>query len=113
MSHPPPAPLKKCWQLMRATRSASCGARSASQRSSLCCWPATSLSPRGSTGRRIGVALLLATGSIGPASVVHGQQAGQQGCEIEEVQRLFGQQPRPAATVERLLLACVAAGSTD
>ena len=37
----------------------------------------------------------------------------QQGCEIEEAQRLFGQQPRPTAKVERLLAACEAAGSTD
>jgi tetratricopeptide (TPR) repeat protein len=37
----------------------------------------------------------------------------QQACEIEEAQRLFGQQPRPVAAVERLLSACVTAGSTD
>jgi hypothetical protein len=64
-------------------------------------------------GSRIGIAFLLAACSIGPASVVFGQQHAQQGCEIEEAQRLFGQQPRPAATIERLLSACVAAGSTD
>ena len=34
-------------------------------------------------------------------------------CEIDEAQRLFGQQPRPTATVESLLAACVAAGSKD
>jgi Tfp pilus assembly protein PilF len=34
-------------------------------------------------------------------------------CEIEEAQRLFGQQPRPVAAVQRLLSACVRAGSTD
>ncbi len=34
-------------------------------------------------------------------------------CEIEKAQQLFGQQPRPVETVERLLKACVDAGSTD
>jgi tetratricopeptide (TPR) repeat protein len=53
--------------------------------------------------------VLLAVWSIWPASVALGQQR----CEIEEAQRLFGQQPRPAATVERLLQACIDAGSTD
>ncbi|HEY2876457.1 MAG TPA: tetratricopeptide repeat protein [Reyranella sp.] len=71
------------------------------------------MSLRISAGHRIGIALLLAAGSICPALVAHGQQGGQQGCEIEEAQRLFGQQPRPTATVEPLLSACVAAGSTD
>ena len=37
----------------------------------------------------------------------------QPGCDIEEAQRLFGQQPRPTAEVERLLAACQTAGSTD
>jgi tetratricopeptide (TPR) repeat protein len=37
----------------------------------------------------------------------------QQGCEIEEAQRLFGDQPRQTAEVKRLLAACQAAGSTD
>jgi tetratricopeptide (TPR) repeat protein len=37
----------------------------------------------------------------------------QQTCEIEEAQRLFAQQPRPVAAVERLLQACVSAGATD
>ncbi len=37
----------------------------------------------------------------------------QQSCEIEEAQRLFGQQPRPTAEIERLLAACRAAGSAD
>jgi tetratricopeptide (TPR) repeat protein len=37
----------------------------------------------------------------------------QPGCEIEQAQRLFGQQPRPTAEVERLLAACRAGGSTD
>ena len=62
---------------------------------------------------RIGSALLLATGSIGSASVALGQEGARQGCDIEEAQQLFGRQPRPAATVERLLSACVASGSTD
>ncbi len=37
----------------------------------------------------------------------------QPGCDIEQAQRLFGQQPRPTAEVERLLAACQTAGSTD
>ncbi|HEY8016118.1 MAG TPA: hypothetical protein VIE35_09815, partial [Dongiaceae bacterium] len=39
--------------------------------------------------------------------------SGQQNCQIDEAQRLFGQQPRPSATVKSLLEACVAAGSKD
>jgi tetratricopeptide (TPR) repeat protein len=39
--------------------------------------------------------------------------SGQQNCQIDEAQRLFGQQPRPTATVKSLLEACVAAGSKD
>ena len=58
---------------------------------------------------RIGIALLLSVLGIGPVSVAQAQQ----GCEIEEAQRLFGQQPRPAALLEGLLSSCVAAGSTD
>ena len=38
---------------------------------------------------------------------------GQTGCDIDEAQRLFGQQPRPVETVERLLVDCQKAGSTD
>jgi tetratricopeptide (TPR) repeat protein len=37
----------------------------------------------------------------------------QQACEIEEAQRLFGQQPRPTATIEALLSACAKSGATD
>lgn len=37
----------------------------------------------------------------------------QQTCQIDEAQRLFGQQPRPVATITPLLDACAAAGSTD
>jgi tetratricopeptide (TPR) repeat protein len=37
----------------------------------------------------------------------------QPGCDVEQAQQLFGQQPRPTAEVERLLAACQAAGSTD
>lgn len=58
---------------------------------------------------RIGAALLLAACGIGPVSVAHGQQ----GCQIDEAQRLFGEQPRPDATIEPLLQACVTAGATD
>ena len=39
--------------------------------------------------------------------------SAQPSCDIEQAQRLFGQQPRPTAEVERLLAACEAAGSTD
>ena len=41
------------------------------------------------------------------------RQCAQPGCDIEQAQRLFGQQPRPTAEVERLLAACQTAGSTD
>ena len=47
-----------------------------------------------------------------PALVSFGARA-QQGCNIEQAQRLFGQQPRPTVEVERLLAACQTAGSTD
>ncbi|RYD92383.1 MAG: tetratricopeptide repeat protein, partial [Sphingomonadales bacterium] len=39
--------------------------------------------------------------------------AAQQPCEIDEAQRMFGEQPRPTAEIERLLAACQAAASTD
>jgi len=39
--------------------------------------------------------------------------SGQQNCQIDEAQRLFGQQPRPTATVKSLLDACLATGSKD
>ncbi len=58
---------------------------------------------------RIEIAWLLAVLSLGPVSVARAQQ----GCEIDEAQRLFGQQPRPAPLLEGLLSACVTAGSTD
>jgi Tfp pilus assembly protein PilF len=37
----------------------------------------------------------------------------QPACQIDEAQRLFGQQPRPVATIAPMLEACAAAGSTD
>jgi hypothetical protein len=37
----------------------------------------------------------------------------QPACDIDQAQRLFGQQPRPVETVERLLVDCQKAGSTD
>jgi tetratricopeptide (TPR) repeat protein len=37
----------------------------------------------------------------------------QESCEIEKAQQLFGQQPRPVETVQRLLQACLNAGSAD
>ena len=61
------------------------------------------------TGRwlaRISGGLLL---SACLASLVNAQPS----CEIEEAQRLFGQQPRPVGAVEQLLSECLAAGSTD
>ncbi len=58
---------------------------------------------------RVGVALLLAICSIGPAPIAYSQPS----CDIDEAQWLFGQQPRPNATIEPLLKACVAAGATD
>jgi len=57
-----------------------------------------------------GAALLLAAVS----SICLASNSGaQQKCEIEEAQRLFGQQPRPVATIERMLTACLDAGSND
>lgn len=56
------------------------------------------------------VGMLVASALV--AAVLDSAEA-QQGCEIEEAQRLFGQQPRPTAQVERLLAACRAAGATD
>jgi tetratricopeptide (TPR) repeat protein len=37
----------------------------------------------------------------------------EQGCEIEQAQRLFGRQPRPVTAVEKLLQACLGAGTAD
>ena len=37
----------------------------------------------------------------------------QPACDIDQAQRLFGEQPRPTAEVERLLVDCQNAGSTD
>jgi Tfp pilus assembly protein PilF len=60
--------------------------------------------------RTLGAPLLLAAvWSVGLAS----NATAQQGCELEEAQRLFGQQPRPVATIEQMLAACRAAGSKD
>ena len=53
--------------------------------------------------------LLLAVASLLPASPAQAQAR----CEIDEAQRLFGEQPRPTATIDRMLEACLAAGSTD
>src|SRR5260370_8277850 len=47
------------------------------------------------------------------ACLVSGGAHAQPGCDIDEAQRLFGQQPRPVETVERLLADCQKAGSTD
>jgi tetratricopeptide (TPR) repeat protein len=54
--------------------------------------------------------LLVAACAAGLLSIgAHAQPA----CDIDEAQRLFGQQPRPVETVERLLVDCQKAGSTD
>lgn len=47
------------------------------------------------------------------ACVVSIGASAQPGCDVEQAQRLFGQQPRPTAEVQPLLAACQAAGSTD
>lgn len=54
-------------------------------------------------------ALLASIAVACPASVAEAQSS----CQIEEAQRLFGQQPRPTTEVERLLKACQAGGSAD
>ena len=55
--------------------------------------------------------LLAACGPLlaGPISKARAQSA----CEIDEAQRLFGEQPRPNTTIEPLLQACVASGASD
>ena len=57
---------------------------------------------------RISVILLPAFSAV-LVSAANAQQA----CEIEEAQRLFGQQPRPVATVQELLSVCLKNGATD
>src|SRR5260370_22899211 len=47
------------------------------------------------------------------ACLVSGGAHAQPGCDIDEAQRFFGQQPGPVETVERLLADCQKAGSTD
>ena len=63
---------------------------------------------------RKGAVLLVAGCSITwlPMAAVPPVQA-QQACQIDEAQRLFGEQPRPNAIIEPLLQACVAVGATD
>ena len=46
-------------------------------------------------------------------AAVPSHASSRQKCGIDEAQRLFGQKPRATATIESLLAACVAAGSTD
>src|SRR5260370_40021229 len=46
------------------------------------------------------------------ACLVSGGAHAQPGCDIDEAQRFFGQQPRPVETVERLLADCQKGGST-
>jgi tetratricopeptide (TPR) repeat protein len=62
---------------------------------------------RGCTTSRLRDCLLIAS------CVVPAGASAQTGCDIEQAQRLFGEQPRPTAEVERLLAACQAIGSTD
>ena len=52
--------------------------------------------------------LVLASAAFLVSSGAHAQTS----CDIDEAQRLFGQQPRPVETVERLLVDCQKAGST-
>lgn len=47
------------------------------------------------------------------ACVVSIGASAQPGCDVDQAQRLFGQQPRPTAEVQQLLAACQGAGSTD
>lgn len=63
---------------------------------------------------RVSATLLLAACGIGPLLPGPISKArAQTSCEIDEAQRLFGQQPRPNATIDPLLQACVAAGASD
>jgi tetratricopeptide (TPR) repeat protein len=48
-----------------------------------------------------------------PVAGMPSHASSRQKCGIDEAQRLFGQKPRATATIESLLAACVAAGSTD
>ncbi len=63
--------------------------------------------------KRIGAFGMALLGSMALGIGFTSNAAAQQSCEIDEAQRLFGQQPRPVATIDRLLAACRAAGSND
>jgi Tfp pilus assembly protein PilF len=59
--------------------------------------------------RHVGSLLVLVGAAFLASTGAHAQRS----CDIDEAQRLFGQQPRPTAEVERLLATCQTAGSTD
>jgi len=59
----------------------------------------------------VGIGLLLAVAFA--ACPISMPAIAQPACDIDQAQRLFGQQPRPTAEVERLLVECQKAGSTD
>ena len=63
--------------------------------------------------RRLSIGLAIPVLLPGYCVYLPSVAAAQKTCEIEEAQKLFGQQPRPVDTVQRLLKACVDAGSTD
>jgi cytochrome c-type biogenesis protein CcmH/NrfG len=60
----------------------------------------------------LGTVLMKIVG-IGLLLCVCAAAQAQQACQIDEAQRLFGQQPRPVATIAPMLEACAVAGSTD
>ncbi len=59
----------------------------------------------------VGIGRLLAVTAA--ACLISMPAIAQPACDIDQAQRLFGQQPRPTAEVERLLVECQKAGSTD
>jgi tetratricopeptide (TPR) repeat protein len=59
----------------------------------------------------VGIGRLLAVAVV--ACLIAIPAIAQPACDIDQAQRLFGQQPRPTAEVERLLVDCQNAGSTD
>jgi tetratricopeptide (TPR) repeat protein len=59
----------------------------------------------------VGIGRLLAVAVA--ACLISPPAIAQPACDIDQAQRLFGQQPRPTAEVERLLVDCQKAGSID
>ncbi len=68
-----------------------------------------SRSRRGRWVIRVAAALAGPACAALPLSAAHAQPS----CQIEDAQRLFGQQPRPTAEIGRLLADCQAGGSSD